>query len=206
MRLFISTLAAISMVLIAGSASALVSVSHSSAADGTTLLPGDTFTVDVAVSWDGAGTLSGVFSSTGFDDSVVQFVSADWFGLGETASSVFDVFPPPVFLPGLGRLGGISFAGDPASLVRTVQYGIAPPGSANALGAAANVLITTLTFEAVGGGSTTIGTVFGTADVGAAGDAFDGGADVVVNVVPEPGTALLMGLGLAGLAAAGRRE
>ena len=37
-------------------------------------------------------------------------------------------------------------------------------------------------------------------------NAVNNAAPLTINVVPEPGTALLMGLGLAGLAAAGRKD
>ena len=67
----------------------------------------------------------------------------------------------------------------------------------------------TIVYNVIGAGTTTlrVGTFTDYAD------AFSGASDntvtntgVTITVVPEPGTALLMGLGLAGLAAAGRRE
>ena len=66
-----------------------------------------------------------------------------------------------------------------------------------------------IVYDVIGAGTTTlrVGTFADYAD------AFSGASDntvtntgVTITVVPEPGTALLMGLGLAGLAAAGRRE
>ena len=66
-----------------------------------------------------------------------------------------------------------------------------------------------IVYNVIGAGTTTlrVGTFANYAD------AFSGASDntvtntgVTITVVPEPGTALLMGLGLAGLAAAGRRE
>lgn len=186
-----SALVVSALFLITTTASAVVTMNHV-ASTSSTLAVGATFTVDVTVSWDGSGTLTGVFYSTTWDDSQLMFLDADWFGLGETASSLFDVFPPPVFIPGLGRLGALNFAGDPDGSARTVQYGIAPPGSASASGAANDVLVTTLRFEVIAVGDTTarVGPAALTADVGAAGDTFDMGSDVIINL-PEPSTLML---------------
>ena len=68
-----------------------------------------------------------------------------------------------------------------------------------------------LVFEASGPGTTTIefgaDQDYGDALILAGGlIGVTNSAFVTLNVVPEPGTALLMGLGLAGLASAGRRK
>ena len=69
-----------------------------------------------------------------------------------------------------------------------------------------------IVFDAIGAGTTTfdIGT-FGPTDVytnsvGVGDNSTVVNTSLTVTVIPEPGTALLMGLGLAGLAGAGRRE
>jgi hypothetical protein len=66
-----------------------------------------------------------------------------------------------------------------------------------------------LTFHATSAGETTLIIGTGSDLNGAAGPTVPNGvsnASITISVVPEPGTALLMGLGLAGLAAAGRRQ
>jgi hypothetical protein len=202
MRLFKSLLVAMTVLLAAGSASATVSVNNSSAANGSILNLGDTFTVAVNVVWDGAGTLQGIFTSTGYDESVIEFVSAT-----SAPGSILGYFDPDTgdIIPGLNRLLQPSIIG---GALRTVQYGAgsaeasADPRAANA---PAGRLITTLTFRAIGAGSTDIAAIIAGGD-SIAGDAFGGGTAVSVTVIPEPGTALLMGLGLAGLGFAGRRS
>ena len=66
-----------------------------------------------------------------------------------------------------------------------------------------------IVYNVIGAGSTplSIGTFAAYADAySGASDNTVNNTSVAITVVPEPGTALLMGLGLAGLAAAGRRE
>lgn len=206
MRLFNSFLVALTALLAAGSASALVSVSHT-ATTATSIAVGETVTIQVRVSWDGSGQLLGVFSSTAAADSSVLAGESAVNGANLYRGSLFAFTDPDTGdATSLGRFGQgqLRQAVDPVGVVRSIQYGSLSPILPG--GAAANVLVTTITFRAVGAGVTTIGTFLAPADTGAQGDTFDGGASIQVTVVPEPGTALLMGLGLAGLGLAGRRS
>ena len=68
-----------------------------------------------------------------------------------------------------------------------------------------------LVFTAVGPGTTTINlgadAAYGDEIIGAAGSVLTANnTSVTLTVIPEPGTALLMGLGLVGLASGGRRN
>ena len=198
MRLFNSFLVALTALLAAGSAGALVIINHVTTGS-TVLAPGQTFDVQVRLTWDGQGALQGVHSSTVFDSSLLELV-------GNTTApasilSFTDPDPAIGLIPGLSRLTTqINLPGDPADILRTVQYGALSPVDSRAATTVGGRLITTLTFKWIGsGGITDIRTLLADGDVGAVGDTFQAGTAVTVAVIPEPGTAILMGLGLAGL-------
>lgn len=191
-------LAGLLSLALAGSAAGEVVVNNATTAVSPVAI-NDTFTVTVRAVWDGQGALQGIFTSTGYDANVVQFVSATsapaailQFNTGEIDPDTGD----PIILPGLNRLLQPSILN---GFLRTVQYAV---GSADnvvdprAANAPAGRLITTLTFKALANGTTTIAPVLGgTADPGAVGDTFRPGTTVTVTV-PEPGSILLGGVAL----------
>jgi len=197
-------IAAIAVGLSATSANALVSITHTNNTGGATLNQLDSFNVDITLGYDGAPTLTGVFASASWDPSELQLT-------GSTTP------PFAIFFGGSGFLSKISdpasFPGDPAGSLRTIQFGANPGQSA---GAGPDTLITTLTFQVIGGvdGVAAVDVAFLSGDLisGAAGVPIVGGdlsltgTSVSYVPVPEPGTALLMGLGLGGLGFAGRRK
>lgn len=176
-------------------ASALVTVEHVVHASQTYGgVPGETFDVDVSVTWDGSGSLVHIFTSTLYDDAVLQLVGADWLGFAETAPSILDRSLPtfPFFATGFTRVGGLSLAGDPPSLIRSVQYGAATsPILPLDPSHASTSFVTTLTFEVIGAGPIDIQGGFGLADE-VSGDT----VEFVTTYIPEPGTAVLLGFGL----------
>lgn len=203
MRIFKTMfIAAMVAGLYATSASALITVEHTSNAVGE-VAQGGTFDVDITLTFDGTPDLAGVFTSAGWDPTELQLVNA-------TTPPFAVLFGPQGFLSQVAAPG--QFPGDPAGTLRTIQFAANPGQQAGA----GSELITTLTFEVIGG-------LDGTADVDVifnSGDAFIAptgatiglentallGTSVSYTPVPEPGTALLMGLGLTGLTLAGRRR
>lgn len=206
MRLLKTILTAVVVVgLSAASANALVTVTHVTDAVGAQL-QGDVFNVDIVVGYDGGGALTGIFTSASWDTSELALINVP------TAPNFL------IFLGANGFLAKLTdpgvFPGDPAGTIRTVQYGAAPGQQG---GAGPDTVITTLQFQVIGGsdGWADIDVILGTGDliVGDVGSfnsvsvcyrPADGSP--CVPPVPEPGTALLIGLGLAGLGFAGRRN
>ena len=200
MRLFKTILIATALVVgfSAASANALVTTEHTNDAGGI-LDQGATFNVQVQATYDGVDggdPLVGVFQSAAWDPSELSLVSAT-------------NAPFSIFFGAAGSLSKLSdpavFPGDPDGTIRTVQFG-ANPGQS---GAAGTFLITTLTFQVIGGtdGVANVDVFLNSGDGN-----LGGGASLAIGTsvdyvpVPEPGTALLMGLGLAGLGLAGRRK
>jgi len=197
MRLFTFLGATLASLVMASTASAALNVALSSTTDVSNLNIGDVFTVDIVIS-------STAPETTGLG------MRADG-GAGLTATGNF-VAPASIFnfSPSV-PFGGI--ANTPALL------GVSADGTVNlfqgvSLSAAAGAGPDSFSveFQATSAGTFTItvGQVAGHPE-----DVYLGGDDVYNNgtlsytvngVVPEPGTALLMGLGLAGLASAGRRD
>ena len=219
MRLFKTLLLTIvASMMFVGSASALVTFGQTTTAVGP-LDINDTFQVDILLTWDGVadgtgtpGGLIGIFASHQWSNTQLTLLGAN-INLGP---NMFESRPVPLkgtaYAPLLGRLGTIAggVSGDDlSSTARTIQYSQSSLIPLQASNAKTNELITTLTFQVIGAGDgfAEIDPTFLIGD-DVTGDSFAFAPGIVleINAIPEPGTALLMGLGLAGLAAAGRRN
>jgi len=205
---FLKTLfvAIVAVGFTATAAHATLSITLDNNTGGAALGIGDSFEVTVTVGYDGnPPQLQSIFTSVAFDPTVLQFD-------GTTGAQPFAIFfGAQGFLSKIADAGPLQADPDPngpggSGVIRAVQYG-ANPGQSG--GAGPDTLIATLLFSVVGVGDGSV-TSFTQSDEGS----FAGGVEIApqivhnntsVSVVPEPGTALLMGLGLAGLGVAGRR-
>jgi|JI102314A2RNA_FD_contig_101_498532_length_1621_multi_5_in_0_out_0_3 hypothetical protein len=217
MRLFTSVIAS-AIFLAASAASALTSftvVSTTSSRPLDALQAGDTVTIGLRLT-GGTGVFGLGASAYGYNESVIDFTS------GQSVASINHA----VAIPAVGAFSGLTntVAGNlsessiGASGNRVLIFnGVGLTATnANALDPGLDGVVggndaqVRITFTATGAGTTVIN--FGTGYNGdgevQAGGLTDTSANTAVSitVVPEPGTALLMGLGLAGLAAAGRKE
>ena len=184
-----------SALVFVGPATALVTISHTNNTGGATILLGEEFKVFISVDHDGEADLTGIFASAEWDRSVIDLVFAE------------DA-PPLIYLGATGLLAKLSdpdvFPTDPPGTFRTVQFGVTDEVQTAGAG---SEFITTLTFEVIGGlrAITFIDVILNSGDgcFGPGGAACGRGITLGSTSVgpPEPSTALLMGLGLAGLAA-----
>ena len=218
MRLFVSVIATTAMFFAASVASAATTFTASATTSGTSLsglVVGDTVTIDVTLGSDGGVFGLGV-SAIGFDP-VASFTS------GSVPANVLNaicVAPGACFggLPNTTAAASVGSANVPGLPEVQLFNGVSTV-AVDGTGASDQGVVTLtagdpqfqLVFTAAAPGSTTItigaNSAYGDNVVGAGGSLLSStNATVAITVVPEPGTALLMGLGLAGLAGSSRRR
>lgn len=215
MRLFTSVIAS-AILLAASGASALTSFNVVEGSTNLVLNPGQEVTIGIRLS--GGTAVYGLGASAyGYNESVIDFVTGSSVASINHAvaipavgafSGLGNVLTNPLGETSIGANGNRVLIFNGVGLVATNTNAL-DPGLNGAVGG--NDAQIRLTFRAGSVGGLTvinIGTGYaGDGEVGAGGS-LDQTAltQISVSVIPEPGTALLMGLGLAGLAAAGRRE
>jgi len=217
MRLFTSLIATAAILFSASTAFASATWSVSATASGgdlNAMAVGDTLTLDIKLETSAPLELVAIAGSVNnYDASVVSVNSG--------ASTVAADLLYEIIIPTVGSFNGV--ANLESGVSDTSAQGVLVHGADAQEDTFLSVLGTSgvggngtaeaaqfqLVYDVIGAGTTTlrVGTFADYAD------AFSGASDntvtntgVTITVVPEPGTALLMGLGLAGLAAAGRRE
>ena len=171
------------------------------------LTAGDVIAFDVFVSNGAEDVVQAVFASLVTDSTQMTFLGGAFSNILTEATCVGFFCSPATLTPGIAK--PVSKPNDPQTLgtgttewIQAVAH--TNPTGANGAGPDSAVL---LAYQYAGAGG------FDLVNIDAAitaGDAVAGAGSVsvsgsVINV-PEPGTALLMGLGLFGLGAAGRRK
>jgi hypothetical protein len=177
--------------------------------------PGDVLALDIRINIDATG-LSGAFVSLAYDSTSLLGLLGYGVGPGGTSS---EVCPNPPNAAGPDTCSGFStpsrtytpIGGGSAGLIATnsgalSNYGQfdavkgSPPFSTNGVMTLGRAI-----FEVVSGGTVSVANVPGLDSVNdSAGNVFFPTASATV--IPEPGTAALLGLGIFGLAVAGRRR
>lgn len=211
MRLFTSLIATAAILFSASTAFASATWTVTATASGgdlNAMASGDTLTLDIKLETSAAAQMIAIAGSVNNYDTSVVSVDA-------VASTVAANLLFAIIIPTVGSFNGITNLESGVADTSVQGPGqedtfLSVLGTSGAGGdGTAESAQFQIVYNVIGAGTTTlrIGTFADYAD------AFSGASDNVVNntavtitVVPEPGTALLMGLGLAGLAAAGRRE
>ena len=214
MRLFTSLIATTAILFSAGSAFAAATWSATATtSDGSPLsaiTPGAQITLTIGLTTTGAEALGISGSVNNYDGGVVAPAAAGHVlapnALNQVCLAAVGCFGGLANLePGLRVESGVEGAGNEATFFSALS--VTAAGGTGALDDPFPQF--QVVFDAVGAGSTVlrVGTYGDYADAytSATGDNVSNNVEIPVTVVPEPGTALLMGLGLAGLATTRRR-
>jgi hypothetical protein len=236
MRLFVSLLTTAAMVFAATTASALTFSATATTGDGSPLnaiTQGTSVTIQINVVADPGDSINGLGADVYGYDGALSFVSGvatdvimadvrlppapvlcnygviarcdySWTGgLGNTQIDTANLAESPANDGSQNRV--TIFKGiDLDYLWGDSSIGVEQPGADGTTGTTQFTVV--FTASAAGSRDVIVGTGVDLGGVVTPGNIQANNASIQLTVVPEPGTALLMGLGLAGLAAAGRRR
>jgi hypothetical protein len=201
MRLFVSLIAGVAALCATSVASAALNVSATTPGGQTTFNSGEIVTIDIEISTTAAEAQGLGLRAAGYDPTILT----DGQGTVVPASIFNDTTTGPV---PFGGIQNIATGEEQPPLVLTREgwsinlfQGVS---TQTALGSAPEFFQVQFIAGLPGVTTVDVGVFADYADLYTGGDGVVNNASLELTIVPEPGTALLMGLGLAGLAM--RRE
>ena len=198
MRFLLINVVTVGLMLFSAASASAISFFFTNAS-ATEVSPGDPFSIELRMDTQGETDITSVFVSVGSDASIFAFTGGTSPGQILFNTSTFE---------GIARVSQpFVLSTDPAGNIRAASFASLSPSNVSAT----NQLLATLNFDVRDPGTTVISVFIAIGDdVTVDGVSVIGSLtfveSVAITVIPEPSTALLMGLGLAGLAAAGRRN